>query len=383
MNLSKMTNLERWGGPFRPYFHVYSRQSKGFKSHVAEVPVTIAKAANAYCYPKTYDGTGQTIGFLELGGRTLPMDLTAAGVNPARVTSLYVDGSVPSTVATDADGEVALDTQVAGVMAPGANLLVAYGPNTEQGFLDTYNALVPKSTVISISWGGEEDQWSSQGRTAIASAIAEAYLKGIPTCVAAGDNGFTDGNFNNLPKVDFPSSAPYAIACGGTALYLSSIGYGSETVWNDLANGGGATGGGVSALFKKLPWQIGCDFTQIGRTPTPTDMRLVPDIGMNAAPGTGYPIYVGGTLETVGGTSGVAPAFAALLAIIQQANGGPIQNLIGKMYAHRNTATEEAYFHENVSGDNGLFATLPHRYDCCVGLGSPNGQALLKLLTSK
>jgi kumamolisin len=370
----------------RPYFHLFKNSAK-FRNAITPKPFTIKQVMTAYEFPTQYDGTGQTIGIVELGGGYNNSDLVSAGLKPIQFSALSIDGAknAPTGDPSSADGEVALDVQIAGIVAPSAKVLTAFTTNTEQGFVDAVSGLVEaKATVISISWGASEDNWSTQGMTSLHQVIQEAIAQGITVCVAAGDSGYTDGEASGS-HVEFPGSSPYSLCCGGTALYTSPTtnAWQNEYVWNDLSAGGGSTGGGISSVYKKLPHQDGCDYLMINGVPTATEWRLVPDVAANAAPATGYKVWIDGSEEVVGGTSAVAPLFAGLIALIQQANGAPIANLVQPVYAHRNTATEEAYFHESISGNNGLYQSVPHRFDCCTGLGSVNGTALLKLLTAK
>jgi len=103
----------------------------------------------------------------------------------------------------------------------------------------------------------------------------------------------------------------------------------SETVWNDQS-GGGATGGGVSNVFPLPSWQDGFG------VPTPTVQsggRGVPDVSGNADPNTGYNILVDGENAVFGGTSAVAPLWAALVARINQSIGKPVGFLNPLIYA--------------------------------------------------
>src|SRR5205807_1608907 len=113
----------------------------------------------------------------------------------------------PGKDPTGADGEVLLDIEVAGALAPKAKQSVYFGPNTDQGFLDAVTTAVhatPTPAAISISWGQSEDSWTAQARTAMDQAFADAAALGITVCVAAGDNGSSDGQSDGKPHVDFP-----------------------------------------------------------------------------------------------------------------------------------------------------------------------------------
>ena len=190
--------------------------------------------------------------------------------------------------------------------------------------------------------------------------------------VAAGDSGSTDGVTDGKQHVDFPASAPHALGCGGTALQLQNGEITSETVWND-GSGGGATGGGVSIEFPVPSYQ-----TPAG-VPTNVDTgrsgRGVPDVSGDADPETGYTIRVDGADQTIGGTSAVAPLWAALTALVNEALGKPAGFLQPLLYA----SGSESAFHDITEGNNGAYHAGPG-YDACTGLGSPNGAALLQVL---
>ena len=83
-------------------------------------------------------------------------------------------------------------------------------------------------------------------------ALQDAATLGVTVTVASGDNGSTDGDTDGKLHVDFPASSPYALACGGTTLMAADPTISSETVWNETAKKEGATGGGVSTVFRCL-----------------------------------------------------------------------------------------------------------------------------------
>ena len=125
------------------------------------VSYTPAQVAQLYSFPTGVDGTGQTIGILELGGGYKPTDLQkyfpSIGVKLPTVTAVLVDKAKNHpTTANSADGEVLLDIEVSGAVAPGAHIAVYFAPNTDQGFLDALTTAVHdtknKPSVISISW---------------------------------------------------------------------------------------------------------------------------------------------------------------------------------------------------------------------------------------
>ena len=249
----------------------------------------------AYAFPTGTDGTGQTVAIVELGGGYAHSDLdtyfTGLGLGTPTVSAVGVDGATNGggQDPQGADGEVLLDIEVAGALAPKATLVVYFAPNTDRGFLDAVATAVhatPTPTAVSISWGQSEDAWTAQARTALDQAFIDAAALGVSVCVASGDNGSSDGATDGAVHVDFPASSPHALACGGTTVQLDAANAPvRETVWNDGA-GRGATGGGVSDTFPLPSWQgsVGVPNRAGGGTG-----RGVPDVAGDADPGHRLP----------------------------------------------------------------------------------------------
>jgi kumamolisin len=103
--------------------------------------------------------------------------------------------------------------------------------------------------------------------------------------------------------------------------------------------------------------------------------RGVPDVSGDADPATGYTIRVDGAQQTIGGTSAVAPLWAALTALLNQGLGRPAGFLQPQLYA----AATQGALRDITQGNNGAYSAGPG-YDACTGLGSPDGAALLKAL---
>ena len=360
----------------RTHFRIRRAPAEG--DHVYTPP----QVAAAYAFPSGTDGSGVTIGFLELGGGYSPADLTSyfheLGVAPPTITPVSVDGATnaPDGNPEGPDGEVQLDLEVAGSIAPGAALVAYFAPNTDAGFLDGLSAAVHdtvhRPSVISISWGGPEDSWTAQARNALNSVCEDAAAMGVTVLVAAGDGGATDGAPGGTLTVDFPASSPYVLACGGTSLVLDGSTIASEVVWNDLAAGEGATGGGVSEAFPLPPYQTS---PPVPAAPNGFGGRGLPDVAGDADPATGYSVQVDGTSATYGGTSAVAPLWAALVARMNQAGGTPLGFLNPALYR----APADAACHDITSGNNGGYDAGPG-WDACTGWGSPDGARLLAAL---
>jgi kumamolisin len=354
-----------------------------------------------------------------------------------------VDGAsnAPGSDPTGADVEVNLDIDVVGAAAPGAAQVVYFAPNNgDQGFVDAISDAAqasPAPIAISISWGQSEDSWTAQGLTSMNSAISDAAALGITVCVAAGDNGSSDGVSDGEPHVDFPASSPYALGCGGTKLVadVATNTISSEVVWNETAAGEGAGGGGVSDQFALPSWQAtagvparasgtstggtggtgsgsghhrhhpkdphdhddrheggsdaaggsglaaGASSGSGGASSGSSGGRGVPDVAGNADPTTGYQVYADGQAQVVGGTSAVAPLWAALISRIAQATGQRFGLIQPALYAGITPGTDVPGFNDITSGNNGAYSAGPG-WDACTGLGSPEGTDLLKRLQS-
>lgn len=343
------------------------------ESRVAVMPpgtFTPPQLAALYNFPTGVTGAGQTIGIIELGGGFRPRDLQtyfqSIGVKLPTVTSVSVDGgrNAPTRDPDGPDGEVMLDIEVAGAVAPGAHITVYFAGNTDRAFMDAISwAIHDKVGVISISWGGSESQYTGAALRQFNAILAEAAAVNITVTVASGDNGSSDGVNDGKSHVDFPASSPYVLACGGTSLTASNGAITSEVVWDD-GDQGGATGGGYSGTFAVPSWQASSG-TFTGRG--------VPDVAGNADPNTGYQVLVDGQPTVVGGTSAVAPLWAGLVALLNQSLGRNVGFINPVLYA------APSALDDIVSGNNGAYQAGPG-WDATTGLGSPNGANILAVL---
>lgn len=358
----------------QPHFRVRPKAS------ASSVSYTPRQVAELYQFPLDADGAGQTVGILELGGGYKPADLqnyfASLKLQVPDVVSVSVDGGKNSpTNANSADGEVLLDIEVVGAVAPAAKIAVYFAPNTSQGFQDALTTAIHDSTnqpsVISISWGSAESTWTAQAMTAFDSAAQDAAALGVTICAASGDSGSSDGVNDGKNHVDFPASSPNILACGGTSLKSSGNEITSETAWNDGAQGG-AGGGGYSSQFAQPSYQSSAGI----KPPAGGGGRGVPDVSGDADPETGYQVLVDGESMVIGGTSAVAPLWSALIALINQKRGSSVGFLQPLIYA---LPAKADAFHDITSGSNGAFSAGPG-WDPVTGLGSPSAENLLDAL---
>ena len=110
------------------------------------------------------------------------------------------------------------------------------------------------------------------------------------------------------------------LACGGTRLELGADGaIAAETVWNDDPTSS-ATGGGDQH-------RVPASGLAVRRPASRTAAAAFPDVSAVADPQTGYQVLVDGSPLVIGGTSAVAPLWAALVARLVQATGAALPEL--------------------------------------------------------
>jgi kumamolisin len=314
----------------------------------------VSELCEAYNWPTDAPGGG-VIAIIELAGGWTQADVAKFFPDPKlapHITDVSVDGTKNSECSPQnvADGEVALDIQVAGAayaVATGsaANIRVYWAKDITKAIIA---ATADGCDVCSISWGADEATWGAAAGNALEQAAIAATRAGMVVLAASGDNDSSDGGPGRA-NVDLPASAPHVIGCGGT----KKIHGGAETVWNNdpgKATGEG-TGGGYSTLFPMPTWQAGAPHGP---------GRMVPDVAADADPDTGYEIILYGKPLVVGGTSAVAPLYAGLFASF----GTKLGFITPTLYLN------SACFNDVVHGNNGAFRGRTGA-DPCTGLGTP------------
>jgi kumamolisin len=323
----------------RPMFQIARKQGKIVSHAAAPQAFTADQLARIYGFPTGVTGKNQCIAIMELGGGFKNADITkyfkGLKLPVPKVKAISVNGGKNSPSTPDgADGEVMLDIEVAGAVAPGAKLAVYFAPNTDQGFLDAITQAIHdtlnKPSVISISWGAAEVNWTKQALDNFNEAFKAAAALGITICVAAGDAGSSDRETDGKVHADFPASSPYVLACGGTKLTVTDNKIVSETVWHESDDS--ATGGGVSDYFPLPDYQVKANVPLALNTKFKG--RGLPDVAGDADPDTGYKVLVDGQEMVIGGTSAVAPLMAGLIALLNEQNKKPAGFIHPALYAN-------------------------------------------------
>jgi len=348
--------------------------------------------ALAYKFPRApggdlVQGKGACVAIIELGGGWTTQNLTStfgriSQPNPT-VVDVSVDGGVNDGGAdVGSSGEVMLDIYCVGAVAPAAKIAMYFAPNSYQGFIDTIiaptNDTVNNPSVISVSWGTTDTNWSGTSITAFEAALAAAVVKGITVFIAAGDYGVRAISSSPTYTVQYPGTSPYCVCAGGTVISINdNYSIASEVPWG-TSGGSFAGGGGVSGIFSVPAWQTGFNSkTYPGGTIAALTGRGIPDVSAMA---TGYTFYygAGNYTGTFVGTSATAPLLAGMMARLNSMSQRRIGAVNSAWYAVRTTA-----FNDQTSGDNhggnsvGYMADTG--WDAATGLGSPIGTELYKL----
>ena len=312
--------------------------------------------------------------------------------NPIR--NVLVDGG-PDGPVQGADGEAALDTELAAVNAPSASLVVYEAPNGDvaQAF-DLFDRIASddSSQVVTTSWGVCEAAMSVADRQTENGIFQRMAVQGQTVIAASGDVGSEDclpTNHSTALGVDDPGSQPDVVSAGGTT--LASAAASSQSVWNGCEASGdphcyltnanlGAGGGGYSLEWPANPGQPAVT----GPSTTPCHLstcRAVPDLSYPSDPTAGaVAAYWNGRWTAFGGTSVAAPVNAGLFVDVNQGCYSQLGRVGPALYAAQqadsDTFTDITQGNNDFTGTNsGQFTAAPG-FDAASGLGTPVDQNL-------
>jgi hypothetical protein len=329
--------------------------------------------------PAPCNGTGQTIAIVGETNFDLSdvQQFRSIFGFPAtfNANNIVYNGEDPGITSTDEEAEALLDTQWSGGVASGAIIRYVLSASTSASQGVDLSALYivehNLAAVMSESYGACEANLGATENSFINKLWQQASAQGITVSVSTGDSGsagcdnpHTESLATHPPAVNGLASTPYNVAVGGTDFdqwanpYLywnttndsttgtSALGYIPEIPWNESCAELGATGcpsnmpapriiaagGGVSTQYNRPSWQTGTTGTLSG-----DGKRDLPDISLFASPGynaSGYLYcqsdasaacnvssgFAGPNLYfgMIGGTSASAPAFAGIMALVNQ-----------------------------------------------------------------
>jgi subtilase family serine protease len=363
------------------------------------------------------DGRGKTIVIVDsFGSPTIQNDLrvfdqTFGLPDPPSLTILQPAGPVPPFDTNNGDmlnwaAETTLDVEWAHVFAPGAAIILVETPVSEtegvQGFpeiVQAENYIIDNELgdVISQSFGATEETFPSpQSILELRSAFKSAKAHRVTVLAGSGDFGATDYEFNLIDLYpmrvnSWPSSDPLVTSVGGTMLTLDDDGnrLAPDVVWNDWQSvGGGASGGGVSAVFRRPEFQERVR-TIVGR------QRGTPDISLSAAVDGAVVFYYSFLPGHVGyhlvaGTSEATPQFAGIVAMADQLAGRRLGRLGDSLYElGKHSGIVDITQGNNTLGpftnsDGKTYTVLGYDagpgYDLASGLGTINAAKFVRAL---
>jgi subtilase family serine protease len=311
-------------------------------------------------YAKGLNGKGKTIVIVDsFGSPTIAQDLhqfdSDFGLpDPPSLKVIQPAGAVPPFDGSNDDMtgwafETTLDVEYAHAVAPGANILLVETPVAETEGVTGFPEIVKAENyvinhnlgdVITQSFGATEETFPSKGAIfGLRSAFQNALLHGVTVLGSSGDTGSTDYKLNLVDLYDhqvnsWPSSDPLVTSVGGTQLHLDAAGnrLAPDNVWNDIAVGiDAAGGGGPSHVFPRPVFQLG---TRTGSG----FARATPDISLSAAVDGGVLVYLtfpglDPGYYVVGGTSEASPLFSGVVAIADQIAGHRLGWINPRLYA--------------------------------------------------
>jgi subtilase family serine protease len=307
-----------------------------------------------------------------------------------------------------ASGEEMLDVEMIHAVAPAAAIHVilfsASATDTPAGLIAAMTETVQFGTahgdVISISAAGGQGCFTTTQVARLHTALQAAADHHVTVVAASGDIGPVGEpcavpfppHFTPVREVSLPASDPLVLGVGGTRLNAShkTGSYLGETAWGLPYGDPGATdqasGGGFSGLFTRPGYQDGI--------PGIRAARGVPDVSADAAGHTGMALIISAgegkiDISDSGGTSGSTPFWAGVIALADQYAGHDLGFVNPALYLIARSPRYHQAFHDITSGNNTV--KFPPKtftgyhagpgWDPVTGLGSPDAQVLIPLLT--
>lgn len=356
-------------GPFGIHEWPRSRRLDPLRNETQ--PLSASDVVARYAFPDA-TGAGQTVAVLQMRGEFRPADFAACmqaqGINAKMPIVKRVDNAeLKHGIETDKDIESAIDAQIIASLAPQAQIVVYAAPDSERGVLDAIRTALfdeeHRPSILSISFGFPEFLWTPVALALLDELFIVAALLGISIFCASGDNG-AEMDYDGRPHVLAPASSPFAHACGGTV--VADTGDNAEAAWP-------RTGGGFSERFVVPPWQNAVP--PIAAQYGVTAGRGLPDVAGQVVPG--YTVFFNETKFAMGGTSAVAPMWAALAARLNERLDRRIGFVAPLLYRAAPSPLRDV-----TTGGSDHFRSAAG-WDPCTGLGVPAGDWIERALRAE
>ncbi|KAJ7258471.1 peptidase S8/S53 domain-containing protein, partial [Mycena rebaudengoi] len=235
-------------------------------------------------------------------------------------------------------------------------------------------------TVITTSYGGNEDQFGASLATKICNSYMALGARGISIVFASGDGGVR-GNHDGPSQCKdntfiavFPASCPYVTTVGATwginpEMAISFTGGGFSNIfpapWFQSA--------AISGYLTTLCSNFSGVFNRSGRG--------YPDVSLQ---GNFFEIVLNNAMFEISGTSASAPTFASIIALINDrllAAGKPVLGFLSPfLYSSAgSTFTDITVGHNSgfTCPENSTAFDAAQGWDPLTGFGTPNFDALL------
>ena len=331
------------------------------------------------------DGTGQTIaivGETQINAQDVSDFRAMFGLaNNFSAANIILNGMDPGITSQGEESESDLDVQWSGAVAPGATVkfVVSAGTPVSSGVDLSALYIVEHNLadVLSESYGDCESNLGAGGNAFFKGLWEQAAAQGITVVVSSGDGGSAGcDDFNSETvatkglAVSGIAGTPFNVSVGGTDFNQFNV---QTTYWNNTSDS--VTGTSAKGYIPEFPWNENCSQLglsgcgasapqgsvnivagsggpssvyakpkfQMGVAGMPNDNhRDQPDVSLFASPGfeaSGYLFCQADltgvsscnlnqaeyTFHIIGGTSASAPAFAGIMALVNQyaaAHGG-------------------------------------------------------------
>jgi subtilase family serine protease len=327
---------------------IQTNDSNNSSANIGYTPTQIKQAYDMSNITPT--GKGQTIALIiSYGDSNIQNDVkifdAKYNLPNANISIINLNKNTTNINMSNWSIETSVDTEWSHAMAPDAHIMIVEADNTLDSLLNAVDYAVKNgANIVSMSWGTDE----------FAQDIQYDYHFSNPNVIFLS----TSGDGNGIPQ--YPATANNVISVGGTTLSINSNNKYEESTWQ-------YSFGGQSAYEIEPSWQTTFNFKISG------NYRKSPDVSFDANTSTGVNVYNSNKWYVAGGTSLGVPAWAGIIADINQnghfiKNAGSLYDLAGKTsYTNSNKCFNDITIGQD---NNGYKAQIG--WDLITGLGTPN-----------
>ncbi|KAF8076737.1 subtilisin-like protein [Lyophyllum atratum] len=371
------------------------------------------------CLQQLYNATGFVpsaknnsigiTGYLEEFANIQDLQMFYADQRPDALNSSFtfhsVKGGLNSQNISEAGAEAGLDVQFAFGLShpiPATFYSTAGSPpfhpdvgtptNTNEPYTDWLDFVLSRDDTplsISTSYGDDEQTVPRSFAIRACAGFAQLGARGVSLMFSSGDGGVGDNDPNpatqqcftndgrNVTRFvpSFPASCPFVTVVGGT------------TSVPEVAVSRFFSGGGFSDYFSRPHYQEAVVNRYLAALPKGTYKglfnpagRAFPDV---SAQSDRFKIFLSGKPVLIGGTSASSPAFAGIVALLNDvrlANGQPPLGFLNPLIYSKAVSgfNDITIGHNSGCGTTGFNATKG--WDPVTGLGTPNFGLLKELV---